>query len=68
MTDFSILRATAMVAAAVLTLGTASAAGPQPVADALQRPALTVQYPARGVMLGAARAGERVVADRKSVV
>lgn len=51
---------TLVAAAASAVLHVAAAA--QPVADALQRPALGVREPARAVLLAAAAAGDRLVA------
>lgn len=52
---FAILMAAALAAAG-------SACASTPVSDALQRPALRVKAPERGVLLSAAQAGQRIVA------
>jgi photosystem II stability/assembly factor-like uncharacterized protein len=48
--------------AGLLLAACAGAGAAAPVADAPERPALMVKAPARAVLLGAARAGDRVVA------
>lgn len=59
------LRRMALGASIALLLAGSLAGSPAPAApvgDALSRPALRVRQPARGVLLGVARAGERLVA------
>lgn len=54
------MRFAILVAAALAAAGSACAV--TPVGDALQRPALKVKAPERGVLLSAAQAGQRIVA------
>lgn len=56
----AVLRRSAFLLAAIALVPWPAQAGP--VADALDRPALSVRNPDRAVLLGAARAGSRIVA------